>query len=823
MKGKVVVFFMLCALTAQAQTTVVGKVTDEKYQPLSGVRILSSDGMFVSTDNNGVFKLDEVTDSELITVDQPGFGILSLRFNPRREPKSMPSAAKDTLRIVLPFTSKKLDEVACIAIRLPSEATNHTKLDKEALNDKNMGQDIPFLLDQMPSVVTTSDAGNGIGYSGIRVRGIDASRLNVTINGIPVNDPESHDVYWVNMPDLVSSTQSIDFQRGVSASTNGAAAFGASLNMKTNDISDQASGKLDVSYGSFNSFKTSIQANTGLIKGKYFVETRLSRIGSDGYIDRATSNLRSWYLSAGWVGKQTVLKGVAFSGKEITYQSWYGTPESVVFGNADDRNAYADRNGLSEEQRQNLLNSGRTYNYYTYQNQVDHYQQDNYQLHFTHRFKNQKWVLNSAGHYTYGRGYYEEYRTNDELSTYQMSPVILGGDTITTSDLIRRRWLDNHFIGSVYALSYQGQGVQLTTGGAINNYRGAHFGEVIWSRFASDSDLGDRYYDELGNKFEFSHYAKLQQRKQKFQWILDMQYRYVKYEFLGLDFVSGELKDATQTVDFHFFNPKAAVFYQLKSNHQFYASVGRSNREPVRRDFRESTPSSRPKSEALMDYEVGYTWQKSGLILKGTLYYMDFDNQLVLTGQINDVGGYTRTNVKDSYRRGIELEAKYKRIKNLEFNGNLTLSQNKANNYVDYLDVYLDSVPYYTQQQTNYSQTNLSFSPSVIAGLAFSYTIPAWKLSLDWTTKFVSKQYMDNIQTSELPAFNYSNFGLRKTFKMKENSEIQLSATVNNVFNQRYANNGYAFSYQYAGVKTTERFYYPQAGRNFMVRASITL
>ncbi len=402
-----------------------------------------------------------------------------------------------------------------------------------------------------------------------------------------------------------------------------------------------------------------------------------------------------------------------------------------------------------------------------------------------------------------------------------MSPVILGGDTVSSSDLIRRRWLDNHFIGSIYALSYKTPGIQFTTGGAINNYRGAHFGEVIWSRFASDSDLGDRYYDELGNKFEFSHYAKLQQRKQKFQWILDMQYRYVNYEFLGLDFVSGVLKDVTQTVDFHFFNPKASVFYQLKSNHQFYASLGRSNREPVRRDFRESTPSSRPKSETLMDFELGYTWQARGLIVKGNLYYMNFDNQLVLTGQINDVGAYTRTNVKDSYRRGIELEAKYKWIKNLEINGNLTLSQNRANNYMDYLDVYLDSVPYYTQQERTYSQTTLSFSPSLIAGFGLSYAVPAWNLSLDWTSKFVGKQFMDNIETSELPAFNYSSFGLKKTIRTKDNFVIQFSGIVNNLFNQMYVNNGYAFAYQYGGVKTTERFYYPQAGRNFMLRLSL--
>lgn len=820
MKVKFVGLMVLNALISMAQSNVTGKVTDAKYQPLVGVRVQSADGRTVSTNAIGVFKFNDITPNEILTIDQPGYGIIQVIVPERRGKLDMPKAF-DTLRVVLPLSSKKLDEVACITIRLAPEATNVTKLNKQGLNAKNYGQDIPFLLDQMPSVVTTSDAGNGIGYSGIRVRGIDASRLNVTINGIPVNDPESHDVYWVNMPDLVSSTQSIDFQRGVSASTNGAAAFGASLNLKTNDIVDQASAKLDASYGSFNSFKTSIQANTGLIKGKYFVETRLSRIGSDGYIDRATSNLRSWYVSAGWVGKQTVLRGLAFSGKEITYQSWYGTPESVVFGNAADRNAYADRNGLTDAERQNLLNAGRTYNYYTYQNQVDHYQQDNYQVHLTHRFKNSKWVANAAGHYTYGRGYYEEYRAGDDLASYQISPVILGGDTVTSANLIRRRWLDNNFLGAVYGLSYQGNRFQVTTGGAVNNYRGAHFGEVIWAQFASDAELGDRYYDEMGNKFEFSQYAKVQNTYNKFKWVADLQYRYVNYEFLGLDMVSGELKDVTQTVDFHFINPKASLFYQLKSNHQFYLSIGRSNREPVRRDFRESTPSSRPKSEALTDYEFGYTWQGRGLVLKANLYHMDFENQLALTGQINDVGGYTRTNIKDSYRQGIEIEAKYKRIKNLEINGNVTLSRNKAMNYVDYLDVYLDSLPYYTQQTTTYAQTTLSFSPSVIAGLGLTYTIPNWNLSLDWTSKFVGKQYMDNIETSELPAFNYSSFGLRKTFKTKENTVIQLSGIVNNVFNQMYSNNGYAFAYQYAGVKTTERFFYPQAGRNFMLRVSL--
>ncbi|NBU91824.1 MAG: TonB-dependent receptor, partial [Flavobacteriia bacterium] len=656
MKVKFVGLMLLNALISVAQSQVTGKVTDIKNQPLVGVRVQSADGRTVSTNTNGEFILNDISPNEILTIDQPGYGIIQVTVPERRGKWDMPKAF-DTLRVVLPLSSKKLDEVACISIRLAPEATNITKLDKQGLNAKNYGQDVPFLLDQMPSVVTTSDAGNGIGYSGIRVRGIDASRLNVTINGIPVNDPESNDVYWVNMPDLASSTQSLDFQRGVSASTNGAAAFGASLNLKTNDIVDQATAKLDASYGSFNSFKTSIQATTGLIKGKYFVETRLSKIGSQGYIDRASSNLQSWYLSTGWVGKQTVLKGVAFSGKEITYQSWYGTPESVVFGNAADRNAYADRNGLTDAERQNLLNSGRTYNYYTYQNQVDHYQQDNFQVHLTHRFKNSKWVANAAGHYTHGKGYYEELRNEDSLSLYHLTPVILGGDTIATSELIRRRWLDNQFVGSVYGLTYQGTKIQITTGGAVNDYRGKHFGEVIWARFASKGNLGDRYYDESANKWEVSHYLKVQKSFHKFKGIADLQYRHVSYQFLGIDFVSGMLKEVTQSVNFNFFNPKLALFYQISAKHQCYASLGRSNREPVRRDFRESTPSSRPKSEALTDIELGYTWQDRGLVFKTNLYHMDFDNQLVLTGQINDVGAYTRTNIKKSFRQGIEIEA----------------------------------------------------------------------------------------------------------------------------------------------------------------------
>lgn len=816
MKSLAWIVLLMGVTSLQAQINLVGKVLDNNRAPLQGVWVQSSDGRQVSTNVQGLFFLDQLEVNALLDIDFMGYGqkkvVVGSEFT------------KDTLIVSLDFSSRKLDEVACLALRLDPEATNQSKLNNAKLDSRNFGQDIPYILDNLTSVVTTSDAGAGMGYSSIRVRGIDASRLNVTVNGIPINDPESHDVYWVNMPDITSSIQSLELQRGVSASSNGAAAFGASLNIKTNDISEKPMAKLDGSFGSFNSYKTSIQAHTGLIQGKYFVETRLSRLGSQGYIDRATSDLSSWYLSAGWIGKNTTLKGIAFAGKEVTYQSWYGTPESVVFGSEADRLAYADRNGLSQAERANLLNSGRTYNNYTYANQVDNYQQDNYQMHLNHRFKNQKWVLHAAGHYTYGRGYYEEFKSEDDLSTYQINPLVVGLDTISQSDLIRRRWLSNHFIGTVYALNYKTQRFALNFGGAANHYNGAHYGEVIWARYASNSNLGDRYYDEVGRKWEWSNYLKTQfVLANGFKLITDLQYRYVNYEFMGLDFVSGELKDVTQNVDFHFLNPKMALFYAPSERHQFYSSVARTNREPVRRDFRESTPSSRPQHETMIDFELGYQYQKRNLSVKANVYHMDFTNQLTLTGQINDVGGYTRTNVKDSYRQGLELEAQLRPLKNLELQANVTLSRNVASNYIDYLDVYLDSLPYYTQQVTEYSKTTLAFSPSVISALGFNYSIPKWGLRFEWSTKFVGKQYMDNIETSLLPSFNYSTLGFRASLNPKAKTQVELSGVINNVFNQMYSNNGYAFAYQYAGVKTTERFFYPQAGRNFMLRLSIVM
>lgn len=720
-------------------------------------------------------------------------------------------------------TSRGVQSIEGIIVtRLRAKETPSNSLVlKEDLKARNFGQDLPTLLEFTPSVVTTSDAGAGIGYSGIRIRGVDASRINVTINGIPVNDPESHDVYWVNMPDLVGSVENIQIQRGVGSSTNGAAAFGASLNIKTSDIRSKAYARTDLAAGSFGTLKGTLQAGTGLLNGKFSLDARLSQIQSDGYLDRATSDLRSMGLTATYLTKKSIWKAVALNGAERTYQAWYGTPESRYRGDEEGMLSYAARNGLSQEETQNLLNSGRTYNYYTYANQVDNYNQDNYQLHFIHRFSN-KLDMNVAAHYTYGRGYYEEFRNEDDLADYGLDPVILGSDTVNQSDIIRRRWLDNHFVGVVYGLNYQPlSNLKFTFGGAVNSYSGAHFGEIIWAQFASNSQIYDRYYDNDALKQEASAYLKTNYQIQNWDLTLDLQYRGINYRFLGVDQVSGVLTDVTQTVNYHFFNPKFAVAKSFERQ-QVFASVGIANREPVRRDFRESTPANRPVPETMYDSELGYKITGKNWLAQSNLYFMYYQNQLVLTGQINDVGGYTRTNVDQSYRAGIELEFQYNVTKQIKINSSTALSQNKIRNFVEYVDVYLDDEPYYTQIQIEHGQTDLAFSPNFVQSLSVQYA-PIQSLQLAFQTKYVSRQYLDNTSNvaRSLDPFTFSNFTLNWTVKQDFAEALELGFMVNNVFNALYANNGYTFSYQYGGQTTTENFYYPQAGRHFLLRMSL--
>jgi len=807
-------FLSVCHI-AFTQQRIHGVVEDRTGTiiPAAQISVLNSN-VQVNSDEKGKFELNQLPASDstyTIMVEKPGFLPQSLTIS---------AQSMDEVKVLLFTGMKTLEDIHVNTTRLSDFNTSQILIRRiNPLERKNFGQDIPILLEATPSLLTTSDAGAGVGYTGLRIRGVDATRINVTINGIPVNDPESHAVYWVNMPDLASSIENIQIQRGVGSSSNGAAAFGASVNIKTQDISEKPFGSIDQSFGSFGTSKTTIKAGTGIINKHFSLETRMSSIQSNGYLDRASSDLKSYFLSGAYIGNKSVLKAIVFSGKEITYQAWYGTPESRITGDSTAMNAYADRNGLSSEERENLLNSGRTYNYYTYKNQVDHYQQDNYQLHFTHTF-NDKLILNLAGHYTYGRGYYEQYRKGENLADYGLNPVMIGSDTIEQTDLIRRLWLENDFIGAVYGITYKPTThLDFVWGGSVNTYFGGHYGELVWAQYASNSEIYQRYYNNDSRKTEASSYLKAVYKRDRFDVYTDLQFRYVDYAFIGKELVNGFPADVTQDVQFNFFNPKVGGSFKINTQQMIFMNYGISHREPVRADFVQSTAQNRPTFETLRDLEFGHQVNANRLTFTTNLYYMNYKNQLLLTGAINDVGAYIHTNVAKSHRLGIEVYGGYRFDQKLKLTGGLTLSQNKVAQFNESVDVYLDTLPYYTQQVISHNNTDMSFSPNVIGNVGIEW-MPLENLQISWMTKYVGRQYLDNtgnVQRSIDP-YNFSNLQINYSIFDKFCKEIQLGLMVNNAFNQLYENNGYTFSYVYGGQTTTENFYYPQAGRNFMAR-----
>lgn len=806
--------FALIPLATIAQNNISGKVSSEEGDPLYGAKIqLENTYTGAYTDPEGSFSIKNVHKGEYkLIVSSTGYE--TKEMNITVEGKDL------ELNFILVRSPQMIEEMMVQSIRANEKTpTTYTNLNVKDIEKSNYGQDLPYLLRMTPSTVVTSDAGAGVGYTGIRIRGVDPTRTNVTINGIPLNDSESHGVYWVDMPDFASSAGSIQIQRGVGTSSNGATAFGASINVKTDEVHRDAYAVLDNGYGSFNTWRNTVKAGTGLIRDKFSVDARLSRISSDGYIDRATSNLKSFYLSTAWLGKKASLRANIFSGKEKTYQAWYGTPESVLFGTQDDIIAYADRNYIYGEDRDNLLNSGRTYNYYTYDNEVDNYQQTHYQLLYNQQV-GKKATLNMAAHYTRGKGYYEQFRKDDNLSDYGLDPVIFSSDTVYTSDIIRRRWLDNHFYGGIFSLLIKHKGLDLTIGGGANNYEGGHYGEIIWAQYASNSSIRDKYYNNDAYKFEAHGYMKATYQIKKLTVYGDLQVRYINYRFLGIDNVSGTVKDVTQTVNYTFFNPKAGFMYDFNNRNNAYLSVALANREPVRADFRQFTPANRPSPEQLTNVEAGYRFKGQKLFANVNLYYMDYKNQLVLTGQINDVGGYTRTNVDKSYRAGIELEFGYQIIKKLSVTGNATFSQNKIKSFNEYVDNYDVG----GQDTIVHSNTDLSFSPNIIAALGLVYE-PLKGLEVGLFGKYVGDQFLDNTstQTRKIDAYFISNLQLSYTLKDIFFKEMTIGVQVNNIFNTLYVNNGYTWGYVYGGQRTVENFYYAQAGRNIMTRLTIKL
>jgi iron complex outermembrane receptor protein len=691
--------------------------------------------------------------------------------------------------------AEKLDEVLVKAVRVDAKSPiTHSNLSKEEIAKRNLGQDIPMLLNFLPSVVTTSDAGAGIGYTGIRVRGVSSQSTNVTINGIPYTDAESLGTFWVNLGDFASSVESLQLQRGVGTSTNGSGAFGASINILTDAFSKEASGEISNSFGSFNSRKHTIKFSTGLMNDHFEIAGRLSNIESDGYVDRASSSLKSYFLQGSYVDENTLIKAVTFGGNNVTYQSWFGIDAATL---REDRTfnpagAYEDENG----------------NQQFYDNEVDDYRQDHYQLHWNERY-NDNWSTNIGMNYTYGRGFYEQFREDDDFSTYGLDPLVVDGQTLDETDLVRRRWLDNDYYVFNASANYKTKDIDLIFGTSISHYDGDHFGEVIWARFASQSNIRDRYYDGNGRKNDASIFSKATYKlNNRLQLYGDLQLRNVNYKTSG---INSDLGEFLVDENFTFFNPKAGVTFEYDNNNDLYVSYARANREPNRNDF-ESNPDIKP--EQLNDFELGWRHKKGNFTFNVNSYLMLYNEQLVLSGEINDVGAPLRTNSGDSYRLGLELEAVIPVTSQLTLQPNLAVSSNKNRETVRSFDGELQ----------NLGATDIAFSPNLVAANAVVYQ-PLKNLQISLLSKFVGEQFMSNTeaQSSKLASYFTNDINLVYTLKPKSTFDtVVFTALVNNIFDQKFVSNGYYFTYDDdfsnpGNIATVEGAgFYPQAGINFL-------
>ena len=683
---------------------------------------------------------------------------------------------------------KQLDEVLVSGVRAGKKnPVTFTNVTKEEIAPRNLGQDIPILLNYLPSVVTTTDAGNGVGYTYMRVRGADGSRINVTLNGIPFNDSESQGTFFVNLPDFASSLESVQLQRGVGTSTNGAGAFGASLNMQTKSFQEKTYAEIANSAGSFGTRKHTLAFGTGL-HNNFEMNARLSNIASDGFIDRASSKMFGYFFNANYITKKSQIKFLAFGGKEKTYQAWYGLEDPEKLENDRTYNVagmYTDEFGNTQ----------------FYDDETDNYWQHHFQLHWSEKWS-EKWTSNIALHYTLGKGYFEQYREDETLADYNL-PDFNGN---FTSDLVRKRWLDNDFFGTTFSLNYRTPKTDILFGGAVNRYLGKHFGEVVWTQFYTPDT--NRYYDNIGNKDDVNFYVKASQTFGKINFFADLQYRMVFYEATSFRF-----DDVNDT--FLFFNPKLGANYQLNSNNAIYAYAGIANKEPRRDDYENGSV----KPERLFDYELGWKYNTKNLTVNANAFYMQYKDQLVLTGALNDVGSPIFTNSGNSYRYGIEIESVIKLNNKLTFQPNITLSQNKNRDFYFQRDGVLQ----------NLGNTNIAFSPDIVFGNATTYS-PINNLNLTVLNKFVGRQFMGNIDSEKsiLKAYNVHDLNITYLWNINKGiKSILFSGLVNNIFDYKYESNGYFYTYDddfsSPGVITTIEGagYFPQAGINFLAGATL--
>ncbi|ASU32593.1 TonB-dependent receptor [Mucilaginibacter xinganensis] len=785
---------LLLPVLAAAQLSISGKITDQQTgEALPGATVaLTNVAANAVSDAAGNYRIENLkAGSYTLKVSFIGYQSASKNVLINASAVNNFSLTRATL-----FT----EEVTVNATRATEKSpTAFTNLNKKEIEKNNSGRGFEYLLEQTPSTVVTSNAGAGVGYTSIRIRGSDATRTNVTLNGIPLNDAEDQGVYFVDLPDLASSVDNIQVQRGVGTSTNGAGAFGASINIQTTTRRDTAYAELNNSAGSYGTLKNTVGFGTGLVGNHFSFDGRLSRMVSDGYIDRASADLKSFFLSGAYYGKKSVLRLNVFSGYEKTYQAWDGVPEdSLKFGNRR-------YNELG------YINSSNSF----YKNQTDNYTQNYYQLLYNQQLSD-KLSFSGALHLTRGYGYYEEYKNNAAVADYGLKPVIIGKDTLANTDLVRRLWLSNYFYGATYNLTYKpNKALDVILGGAYNEYKGDHYNNIEWTQQSTNTSPDYEYSRNNAKKTDFNIFSRAEYRAGNVLFYGDLQYRHISYSFLGFD---QNLNNVQQQVGLNFFNPKAGITYQLNSNSNVYASVAVGNHEPNRNDFVNSSPQSRPKAEHLTDFEAGYRINESTFSGSINGFYMLYKNQLVLTGSLDDVGEAIRTNIKDSYRAGIEASARIKVAQPLNWYVNATLSTNKVKNFTQYLQNYDTG----TLDATAYKKSDIAYSPNFTGSSTISYH-PIKNGEIAFISKYVSRQYLDNTSTESRSIDGYfvNDLRLNYNFGIKGIKNVGVGLLVNNVFSKKYVSDGATYPDIESGKVANYNYFFPQAPVNFL--ASLNL
>ncbi len=782
------IFITLIVYAQPVKMAFKGRVIDAETKAAIAAASIKVNNLLAICDDDGAFIFSSLKNGYYqITVSCIGYQNFADSF--------VLDGKNDERIITLKKSSFFLQPLEVKALRASDKAPfTKTNISKEQLAKTNLGLDLPFLLNQTASTIVNSDAGTGIGYTGITIRGVDATRINITLNGIPFNDPESQGTFLVNLPDFSSSVASIQIQRGVGTSTNGTGAFGGAINLSTNEFIANAGGEINNTYGSFNTWKNTVKANSGLINNHFTVDARLSKISSGGYIDRASSNLQSFAFSTAYLNKKSSLRFNVFSGKEKTYQAWYGVPENLLGTNRTFNSAGTDKPNSA------------------YDNETDNYNQNHYQLFFNTAL-NSNLSFNTGLFYTTGKGYYEQYKADAKYNSYGLPNFTIGVNTLTKTDLIRQLWLDNKFYGQIFSLQYKKNKNNIIVGGGYSTYEGKHYGKIIWATVGIPKDY--TWYNLNALKKDANIYAKWQRKlTTKIDAFGDIQYRNVTHTMNG--FRDNPTLNITR--EFNFVNPKIGFTY-TKKDWQAYISYAIGNKEPNRNDF-EAGAATQPSAERLQNVELGLERKNSRFSYGATLYYMGYSNQLILTGKVNDVGAYTRVNVPSSYRLGIELQGAVVITKWINIGGNISFSKNKIKNFTEYIDNYDNG----TQETIIHNNKTIAFSAGTI-GAAFINILPLKNVELSFMSKYVGKQYLDNTENKNrrLPAFYTQDIKAIYTIKRGTFKEINIIGQVNNIFNKFYEPNGYTFSYIAGGQLNTENYYYPMAGTNFMIALNIKL